>query len=89
MRIEDNRNVYHLQIYKQVAPAELEQLLVHNPKIQDAGVIGIPDNDAGEVPLAFIVKQPKVNLTEDEVRQYVAGKLIILIVQYMSKIELR
>ena len=38
----------------QVAPAELEALLLTHPDIQDAAVIGIPDDGAGEVPMAFI-----------------------------------
>ncbi len=37
----------------QVAPAELEGLLLKHPKITDAAVIGIPDDDAGERPKAF------------------------------------
>lgn len=56
----------------QVAPAELEGLLLSNPKIKDAGVIGIPDERAGELPLAFVVKQPGANLTESEVKNFVA-----------------
>ena len=56
----------------QVAPAELEGLLLSNPKIKDAGVIGIPDEIAGELPFAFVVKQPGENLTEQEVKDFVA-----------------
>lgn len=65
-----------------MAPAELEQLLVSHPEIQDAGVIGIPDNDAGELPLAFVVKRPNSNLTELKVQQYVASKFNSVIFQY-------
>lgn len=39
----------------QVAPAELEAALLTHPAVQDAAVIGKPDDDAGEVPMAFIV----------------------------------
>jgi len=56
----------------QVAPAELEGLLLSNPKIKDAGVIGIPDEIAGELPFAFVVKQPGDTLTEQEVKDFVA-----------------
>lgn len=55
----------------QVAPAELEGLLLSNPKIKDCGVIGIPDEIAGELPMAFIVKQPNVQLSENEVEEFV------------------
>lgn len=56
----------------QVAPAELEALLLKNKKIADVGVIGIPDERAGEVPLAFVVRQSNVELSEAEVIEYVA-----------------
>jgi 4-coumarate--CoA ligase len=39
----------------QVAPAELEGHLLDHPWIDDAGVIGFPDEFSGEVPLAFVV----------------------------------
>lgn len=38
----------------QVAPAELEALLLTHPAITDVAVIGVPDPDAGEVPMAFV-----------------------------------
>ncbi|KAF8504116.1 phenylacetyl-CoA ligase [Gautieria morchelliformis] len=38
----------------QVAPAELEGHLLDHPDVADAGVIGIPDDFSGEVPMAFI-----------------------------------
>lgn len=42
----------------QVAPAELEAELLTHPAIVDAAVIGKPDAEAGEVPMAFIVAAP-------------------------------
>ncbi|XP_050085376.1 uncharacterized protein LOC126571137 [Anopheles aquasalis] len=58
----------------QVPPAEIESILLTNVKIKDAGVVGLPDELAGELPVAFVVKQPNVTLTEEEVRQYVAER---------------
>lgn len=55
----------------QVPPAEIEGVLLTHPKIKDAAVIGIPDDNAGELALAFVVKTDN-NLTEDEVIQFVA-----------------
>ena len=55
----------------QVAPAELEALLLEHPLIADAAVIGIPDERAGERPKAFVVKQPGVELDEDGVKSFV------------------
>ncbi|KAF2709871.1 4-coumarate-CoA ligase-like protein [Pleomassaria siparia CBS 279.74] len=41
----------------QVAPAELEGLLLEHPDVQDAAVIGVPTNDGEELPRAYIVPQ--------------------------------
>ena len=49
----------------QVAPAELESLLLKHPKIADVAVIPVADEESGEVPKAIVV--PKGPLTADEV----------------------
>jgi acyl-CoA synthetase (AMP-forming)/AMP-acid ligase II len=54
----------------QVAPAELEGLLLTHPAVADAAVIGLPDEEAGEVPKAFVV--PSAPLTPEEVSAFVA-----------------
>ena len=59
----------------QVAPAELEAVLVGHPKIADAGVIGVPDDEAGEVPLAFVRPVDGETVTLDEVQAHLSGKL--------------
>ena len=57
----------------QVPPAELEAILVAHPAIADAAVIPSPDEEAGEVPKAFVVlKEP---LTEEEIFSYVADQV--------------
>ena len=42
----------------QVAPAEVEAVLVTHPAVADAAVVGAPDEEAGEVPKAFVVVAP-------------------------------
>ncbi|UXY37114.1 4-coumarate--CoA ligase family protein [Streptomyces albidocamelliae] len=57
----------------QVAPAELEALLLTHPGIADAAVIGAYNEDGTEVPHAFVVRQPTADgLNENEVMLYVA-----------------
>ena len=60
----------------QVPPAELEALLLTHPAVADAGVIGIPDASAGELPKAFIVKKPGHTVTEKDIHALVQGKVI-------------
>lgn len=55
----------------QVPPAEIEALLLTNDKIKDAAVIGKPDEEAGELPMAFVVKQANVELTSEDVIKFV------------------
>ena len=58
----------------QVAPAELEALLVTHEKIADAAVIGVADERQGEAPRAYVVKKDS-SLQEREVEEYVAGRV--------------
>ena len=46
----------------QVAPAELEALLVEHPAINDAGVVGRPHPRHGEEPVAYVVAHPDLDL---------------------------
>jgi acyl-CoA synthetase (AMP-forming)/AMP-acid ligase II len=57
----------------QVAPAELEALLRGHPAVTDAAVVGVPDERAGEVPKAFVVRAAPV--TGDELMAYVAERV--------------
>ncbi|KAL6587415.1 hypothetical protein OROMI_000393 [Orobanche minor] len=55
----------------QVSPAELEQLLLSHPDIVDAAVMPYPDEEAGQVPLAFVVRHPRSNLDEGQIIEFV------------------
>ncbi|XP_075988471.1 luciferin 4-monooxygenase-like [Anticarsia gemmatalis] len=59
----------------QVPPAELEAVLLQHPGIKDAAVIGVEDKVAGEVPLAFVVKLEGQQVTEDDVKAFIAERL--------------
>ncbi len=56
----------------QIAPAELEALLLTHPLIADAAVIGVQDDEGQEVPKAFVVLQQGANLDEGGVMSFVA-----------------
>ena len=56
----------------QVPPAELEALLITHPEVNDVAVIGIPDESAGELPKAFIVRSPGSEVTAEDLQAFVA-----------------
>ncbi len=57
----------------QVAPAELEGLMLSHPAIADVAVIPSPDEEAGEVPKAFVVL--KAEATPEEIMAWVAERV--------------
>jgi acyl-CoA synthetase (AMP-forming)/AMP-acid ligase II len=57
----------------QVAPAELEHLLLTHPAVADAAVVPSPDRDAGEVPVAHVVLRGPA--TADDLLAYVAQRV--------------
>jgi acyl-CoA synthetase (AMP-forming)/AMP-acid ligase II len=59
----------------QIAPAELEALLLTHSKVADAAVIGIPDALAGEIPAAFVVLKAGEEATGEEIQAFVADQV--------------
>jgi len=59
----------------QVAPAELEALLLSHPAIADVAVVGQSDEEAGEVPVAHVVLRPGLEASEQEIMAFVAEKV--------------
>lgn len=57
----------------QVPPAELEAALKEHPGVLDAAVVGIPDDETGERPKAFIIRQG--NTTTKDILDFVNARL--------------
>ncbi|CAD6265317.1 unnamed protein product [Miscanthus lutarioriparius] len=60
----------------QVAPAELEAMLIAHPSIADAAAVPLKDDSCGEIPVAFVVTSGGSEITEDEIKQYVAKQVV-------------
>jgi 4-coumarate--CoA ligase len=59
----------------QVPPAELEAILLTHPAVADAAVIGLPDDEAGEIPVAFVAVKAGQSAGEEEIAAFVAGQV--------------
>jgi long-chain acyl-CoA synthetase len=64
-------------IYKgyNVYPRELEEILFRFPAVEQCAVVGKPDSEAGEIPVAFIKLAPGKEATQDEVMQFMSGEV--------------
>ncbi|XP_047332336.1 4-coumarate--CoA ligase-like 9 [Impatiens glandulifera] len=59
----------------QVPPAELEHLLNTHPEIADSAVIPYPDEAAGEIPMAYIVRKQGSSISEGQIMEYIAKQV--------------
>ncbi len=74
----------------QVPPAELEALLLTHASVADAAVIPVPDEEAGELPKAYIVLKPAIPATAHEIMDFVAEHVAsykqIRIIEFIDEI---
>jgi acyl-CoA synthetase (AMP-forming)/AMP-acid ligase II len=74
----------------QVAPAELEGLLLTHDAIADAAVIPVADEEAGEIPKAFVVLKPNQRMEAEEVMDFIAEQVAphkkIRLVEFVTEI---
>ena len=59
-------------IYKgyNVYPRELEEILFRHPAVEQCAVVGKPDSDAGEIPVAFLKLAPGQEVSREELMQF-------------------
>lgn len=66
MIISGGENIY---------PAEVERVLYEHPSVQDVAVIGMVDEQWGEVPVAVVIAVAGADLTVDDLHDFAAGQL--------------
>ena len=57
----------------QVSPTELEKILLTHPDVQDVAVAPVPDEVAGELPRAYVIRREGSTVTEDDIAKFIAG----------------
>jgi acyl-CoA synthetase (AMP-forming)/AMP-acid ligase II len=60
----------------QVPPAEVEAMLLTHPAVGDVAVVARPDAEAGETPVAYVVRRPGSEVTAEELVEYGRGRLV-------------
>jgi long-chain acyl-CoA synthetase len=58
-----------------VWPLEVETALLEHPAVAEVAIVGIPDADAGERPMAFVVRTPQAAVTAEEIVAFAARTL--------------
>lgn len=58
-----------------IYPAEIENVLLSDPDVEEAAVVGGPSKRWGETPVAFVVRKPGSRLTEDDLKILLSNNL--------------
>ncbi|KAJ6713024.1 4-COUMARATE--COA LIGASE-LIKE 1 [Salix purpurea] len=73
-----------------VAPAELEAILLSHPSVEDAAVVPLPDEEAGEIPAACVVMSKGAEESEEDIMEFVASNVArykkVRVVQFVDSI---
>lgn len=56
-----------------MVPTNIEKHLLSHQAVQDAGVVGLPDDVDGELPVAFVVLKPERSASAEEIIEFIAG----------------
>ncbi len=58
-----------------IYPREVEEVLLTHPAVLEAAVVGVPDTDKGEIPVAFVVLGPDVAVQAQQLQEHCAAHL--------------
>jgi len=58
-----------------ISSVEVEGVLLRHPAVQEAAVVGLPDEKWGEAPHAFVVLKPAATATDDELRSFTRDRM--------------
>jgi fatty-acyl-CoA synthase len=58
-----------------ISSVEVEGVLLRHPAVQEAAVVGLPDERWGEAPHAFVILKPGASATPEELRQFTRDRL--------------
>ncbi|HEY5907843.1 MAG TPA: long-chain-fatty-acid--CoA ligase [Vicinamibacteria bacterium] len=58
-----------------ISSVEVEGVLLRHPAVQEVAVVGMPDEEWGESPHAFVVLRPNASATEEELRHFCRERL--------------
>ncbi|RWS08618.1 hypothetical protein B4U79_10574 [Dinothrombium tinctorium] len=61
------------------SPSDIEDVLIQHDAIAEVAIVGIPDQDAGELAHAFIVLKPGASITSDEINNFANGLFIVIV----------
>jgi fatty-acyl-CoA synthase len=70
-RLRETLRISHFM----VAPGEIEAFLQSHPDVDQAFVVGVPDPELNEAPVAYVIARPHARLSEAELRAFCRGKI--------------
>ncbi len=73
--IVDRRKDIIISGGENISSLEIEKVLAAHPAVYESAVVGIPDEQWGEAPKAFVVLKPDATATETELKDFVRGRL--------------
>jgi fatty-acyl-CoA synthase len=74
-RVQGRRKDIIIRGGENIYPREVEDILHTHPAILDASVVGVPDRDWGEVPVAFVQLKPGCEATGEDLTQFCRERL--------------